>query len=910
MSVSHGDQTPNKSVPVLVCSANLGNACPDAASLNEWIPEDGRYDAVLQSQKYPIRDGRNGAAAVEATAHDRFLLVVIGMQEATWSNTGSQVGNQNTRSSLHSDVNCDVAAADATSADAAGVSAGGGGDAATTTDTGAMAAPGSTRSQSVPRRKQSITDKLARPVQRVVLSVRGLTASRDHTQSENRSRRQKGRSQRGRPGFVDPSEDVLDPLQRPSSVSQWDFGTQTLHQMFEERLPSYRRIVSYQRGEMRLVIFAHHSLVDASEVSVLHVAAQNTGRAGLANKGGIVAQISVKQTKMAFVTCHLEAHEGKAKYEIRCGTLADIFQGTRGKLHDVSMSSSHCFVLGDLNFRTELDTAEYITEDEHKQKVRDMVRQQDWDQLNRIDELHRALRNKDCLVGFTTLPCSFPPTFKVERRVGYEYNEKRRPSYTDRVLWKGRGLKPITYEPVDDFASSDHKPIRAAFMVPVHPRLRMRPRLSRHGASSSLERSLRWASIRSTRSTASVAHKNKLFLFVSQIRCSISPGVATGVGGPGSSSLPNPYVVLVSSPEATLRRTVRNWDKLKSLVRFGHTSSLKNADGSTLRLAFGWPRSCLKRGTNAPAWVRDDEEIQCQVQTHTRDGASIDLTGSLLCITVMNDAKGTLDPVIGSIQYDLAGLLKRCIRADGSASATGRDMVSRQAASTASTYKRSVVTASHTSSPDPAPEPTGDPSEQGHSPDPSRETTVRFSDVDRNRRKSQLQAAVRKASIINSIFGHSAASRTTNNTNIINDEDDEDPIVFDVINEPLLKNGRQVGTLECKIEAWWMNQFTSRSFTAVGGSGAPALAARRRGPGIDELRGDDSFSREDRLVSGGNHPHGSSLPRPATVGPATTVFSQRHPAPPAASPTSNFRNRLNRLSSTTKRNKMAVSQTA
>ena len=250
MSVSYGDHA-TRSVPVLICSANLGNACPDAASLNEWIPENGRYDAVAQSPKYPIREeGRNGATAAEAAAHEQFLLIVIGMQEATWGGTGSNNNNNNnnTRSSLHSDANGDAAnASGATNADNA-----------TTADNADPTDPqDSTRSRSVPRRKKSISDKLAKPLQRVVLSVRGLTASRDHTRSENRSRRQKGRSQRERTGLVDPSEEPLDPLQRPSSLSQWDFGTQTLHQMFEERLPSYRRIVSYQRGEMRLMIFAH-----------------------------------------------------------------------------------------------------------------------------------------------------------------------------------------------------------------------------------------------------------------------------------------------------------------------------------------------------------------------------------------------------------------------------------------------------------------------------------------------------------------------------------------------------------------------------------------------------------------------------------------------------------------------------
>jgi hypothetical protein len=55
------------------------------------------------------------------------------------------------------------------------------------------------------------------------------------------------------------------------------------------------------------------------------------------------------------------------------------------------------------------------------------VEAEDWKALNDGDELAEALRQKECLVGFSTLPCHWPPTFKVERGDGYQYNEKRTP---------------------------------------------------------------------------------------------------------------------------------------------------------------------------------------------------------------------------------------------------------------------------------------------------------------------------------------------------------------------------------------------------------------------------------------------------------------------------------------------------
>ena len=63
----------------------------------------------------------------------------------------------------------------------------------------------------------------------------------------------------------------------------------------------------------------------------------------------------------------------------------------------------------------------------HYDRAKSLVDAEDWNALNESDELAMALRKKECLVGFTTLPCNFPPTFKVARVEGYQYNDKRTP---------------------------------------------------------------------------------------------------------------------------------------------------------------------------------------------------------------------------------------------------------------------------------------------------------------------------------------------------------------------------------------------------------------------------------------------------------------------------------------------------
>lgn len=192
-------------------------------------------------------------------------------------------------------------------------------------------------------------------------------------------------------------------------------------------------------------------------------------------------------TRITFTTAHLQAHEGAENYWNRCQMLTDIFAGTADDSfpevkYDQTLKSHYCFVLGDLNFRSDIDDS--LEKQEHHDQVMKLVQQEDYRQLNTHDELFRALKNKDMAVGFETLPCFFPPTFKVERQDGFVYKNQRRPSYTDRILWKsgdqldGR-VKPTAYEPIVHFTTSDHKPIRGAFEIQLNKRVRLREPMMR-----------------------------------------------------------------------------------------------------------------------------------------------------------------------------------------------------------------------------------------------------------------------------------------------------------------------------------------------------------------------------------------------------------------------------------------------
>jgi len=414
------------------------------------------------------------------------------------------------------------------------------------------------------------------------------------------------------------------------------------------------------------------------------------------------------------------------------------------------------FVLGDLNFRTELEGSADMPEEDHKAKVRDLVAKQDWRTLNEADELQRALRQKDCMVGFHTLFCNFPPTFKVDRQPGYSYIEKRRPSYTDRILWKaGHELdgcvRALAYEPIDMFSSSDHKPIRAAFGVDLNVPYQLRPRLSRRKSV------MNFAKPRKTNERDGVQGiKERLQLFVSNIRVLVNRNEY------GSDSPPNPYLCLISFPESALRQKVSRWKQVTGRLFMQSIEWSLQADGSVARHASGWPRTSRKMGTYEPEWS-EEEDIHCEIITHEHDGSSKDLTGAMLRMTVMDYRNTGDDTVLGTFSFNLVNLLRECKR-------------NREEAKQRASGQSSKI-----------------PTTNGDS-------------VPRPSSSSRRNEGLLRGS---SMFGLGLKVRKSDPELLEHSEADEDPLEGVKIDEPLFKNGRESGRIQCELEAWFIGEATA-----------------------------------------------------------------------------------------------------
>jgi hypothetical protein len=216
--------------------------------------------------------------------------------------------------------------------------------------------------------------------------------------------------------------------------------------------------------QMQLLIYARKEM--RSRISNLEYSTENTGFFGvLPNKGGILGSMTVDGTSLAFVSCHLAAHEGVTKCAARNSSIVEILGGIRArdKRMDPSVQFHHTIWMGDMNYRTTFDpavpnrnvcdstsklerrisnktnknvgghtTTPAVVEEEedkdgtevisHERKeqfsqIYDLIEHEKWNELLKMDELNRELAAGRVLKGFTALQPSFPPTFKRSRDI-------------------------------------------------------------------------------------------------------------------------------------------------------------------------------------------------------------------------------------------------------------------------------------------------------------------------------------------------------------------------------------------------------------------------------------------------------------------------------------------------------------
>ncbi|KAA8893460.1 SacI homology domain-containing protein [Sphaerosporella brunnea] len=185
---------------------------------------------------------------------------------------------------------------------------------------------------------------------------------------------------------------------------------------------------------------------------------KKTGMSGVAgNKGAVAIRFEYANTPMCFVTAHLAA--GFSNYDERNRDYSTIVNGLvfqRGRKID---DHDAVIWLGDFNYRIDLSD----------EKVRRLVDLGDLQTLYHNDQLHLQMVAGSTFPYYNESRITFNPTYKYDIGTDvYDTSEKSRiPAWCDRVLWKGKGLRQLSYGCASNIRFSDHRPVFSTFQCDV-----------------------------------------------------------------------------------------------------------------------------------------------------------------------------------------------------------------------------------------------------------------------------------------------------------------------------------------------------------------------------------------------------------------------------------------------------------
>ncbi|XP_037936209.1 phosphatidylinositol 4,5-bisphosphate 5-phosphatase A [Teleopsis dalmanni] len=200
-----------------------------------------------------------------------------------------------------------------------------------------------------------------------------------------------------------------------------------------------------------------------------------TGFGGIwGNKGAVSIRFTLYGCGMTFVAAHLAAHDQHLDERIE-----DYKQILENHHYHVTryreiFDHDYVFWFGDLNFRLKgEDSSEEVIEAVRKEKTAELLKR---DQLLDIREV-----SQQAFQLMHERTPEFPPTFKFKEGTS-DYDPKRRPAWTDRILYAVQPLNrqpnmPLSieqrsYKSFPGYTMSDHKPVTSEFLLKLYPNYR------------------------------------------------------------------------------------------------------------------------------------------------------------------------------------------------------------------------------------------------------------------------------------------------------------------------------------------------------------------------------------------------------------------------------------------------------
>lgn len=170
-----------------------------------------------------------------------------------------------------------------------------------------------------------------------------------------------------------------------------------------------------------------------------------------------------KKQTYTFICSHLNANEGPKNAALRLENYKETMSCCAADLKSTPFKKGHIFFIGDLNFRVNgwHDMQTNYSDETILNKL-----------LENHEELLQLRKNSAAFKGFTEPPITFPPTYKYLLSNENVFNDKRTPSWCDRILFRqykdqegiSSSYNSVTRHPELQF--TDHQAVTLDITVP------------------------------------------------------------------------------------------------------------------------------------------------------------------------------------------------------------------------------------------------------------------------------------------------------------------------------------------------------------------------------------------------------------------------------------------------------------
>ncbi|RVE51680.1 hypothetical protein evm_003652 [Chilo suppressalis] len=222
-----------------------------------------------------------------------------------------------------------------------------------------------------------------------------------------------------------------------------------------------------------LVLLVYTHLKHVMHLRDIEAQYTKTGLGGMwGNKGAVSVRFNIYGCSVCFVNSHLTAHDHLLADRINdYNAIIKQHEYHAGETTNI-LYHDYVFWLGDLNFRTDHPPDDSPTAEEIVEAL-NTVEKDKYSNLLKHDQLLAVMETGEAFSEFVEPEIRFPPTYKFSIG-GDEYDVKRKPSWTDRILYKviANNYENVTlrvdllsYNHMPHYTVSDHKPVVALYSI-------------------------------------------------------------------------------------------------------------------------------------------------------------------------------------------------------------------------------------------------------------------------------------------------------------------------------------------------------------------------------------------------------------------------------------------------------------